>query len=93
MQQSEVPLQIQVRKATEFLDGPVFENVQKYPMRSKPRGLVLLITNINYKYSDEVPRSSAALDEQNLKELFQQMGFQVISHFDLTGQVRYFNIL
>ncbi|XP_076679375.1 death regulator Nedd2-like caspase [Andrena cerasifolii] len=86
MQQSEVPLQIQVRKATEFLDGPVYENVQKYPMRSKPRGLVLLITNINYTYSDELPRSSAALDEQNLKQLFQQMGFQVIPYLDLTGQ-------
>ncbi|XP_076242038.1 death regulator Nedd2-like caspase [Calliopsis andreniformis] len=86
MQLSEVPLQIQVRKATKFLDGPIYENVQRYPMRSKPRGLVLIITNICYKNSDDVPRSSAAHDEQNLRELFEQMGFRVISHINLTGQ-------
>lgn len=87
MQLSEVPLQIQVRKATEFLDGRIYENVQRYPMRSKPRGLVLIITNIHYKNSDEVPRSSAAHDKENLKQLFEQMGFSVIPYVDLTGQV------
>ncbi|XP_017788772.1 PREDICTED: caspase-6-like [Habropoda laboriosa] len=83
MQQSETPLKIQVRKATNFLDGPVYENVERYPMRRKPRGLVLIITNIHYKYYGQVHRSSAAHDESNLKELFEQMGFQVISYFDL----------
>ncbi|KZC10457.1 PREDICTED: caspase-3 [Dufourea novaeangliae] len=86
MQQSEVPLQIQVRKAIKFLDGPVYENVNRYPMRSNPRGLVLIVTNIQYKYSDGEPRSSAARDEENIKDLFNQMGFQVISYNDLTGE-------
>ncbi|XP_043258768.1 caspase-6-like isoform X1 [Colletes gigas] len=86
MQMSDKPLQIQVRKATKFLDGPVYEHVQRYPMRSKPRGLVLIITNIQYKYSNEKPRNSAAHDEVNLRNLFTQMGFIVISHFDLTGE-------
>nr|XP_031847606.1 caspase-3 isoform X2 [Nomia melanderi] len=84
MQLSEVPLQIKVRKATKFLDGPVYENVQRYPMRSKPRGLVLIVTNIHYKYSTQDPRYSAALDEKNVKHLFEQMGFQVIPYTDLT---------
>ncbi|XP_076180521.1 death regulator Nedd2-like caspase isoform X2 [Ptiloglossa arizonensis] len=86
MQLSDVPLQIQVRKATKFLDGPVYENIQTYPMRSKPRGLVLIITNIHYKYSSKVPRSSATHDAENLKQLFEQMGFKVISYLDLTGE-------
>ncbi|CAK9827133.1 Caspase Dronc [Anthophora retusa] len=86
MQQSEVPLKIQVRKASKFLDGPAYENVQRYPMRSKPRGLVLIITNIHYKYYDKKHRDSAVHDEANLKKLFEQMGFQVIPCPDLTGQ-------
>ncbi|XP_053995481.1 putative inactive caspase B [Hylaeus anthracinus] len=86
MQLSDVPLQVQVRKATKFLDGPVYKNVQRYPMRSKPRGLVLIITNINYKYPYEEPRSSAVHDEANLKNLFEQMGFEVTTCVDLTGQ-------
>ncbi|XP_078033623.1 death regulator Nedd2-like caspase isoform X2 [Augochlora pura] len=86
IQLSNIPLQIRVRKATEFLDGPVYENVERYPMRSKPHGLVLIITNIHYKYSHKEVRSSAAHDEQNIKHLFEEMGFQVISHFDLTKE-------
>ncbi|XP_076757715.1 death regulator Nedd2-like caspase [Xylocopa sonorina] len=84
MQESEEPLQIQVQKATKFLDGPAYTNIQKYPMRSNPRGLVLIITNIVYKDLD--PRKSAVHDESNLKELFKQMGFEVICHRNLTGQ-------
>ncbi|XP_076645401.1 death regulator Nedd2-like caspase [Halictus rubicundus] len=86
IQSSNIPLQIQVQKATEFLDGPVYENVERYPMRSKPRGLVLIITNIHYKYCYKEPRSSAAHDEENMKNLFEEMGFRVVSHFDLTKQ-------
>ncbi|XP_003704195.1 death regulator Nedd2-like caspase [Megachile rotundata] len=86
MQLSEVPLRIQVQRATKFLDGPVYENVHRYPMRSKPRGLVLIITNIRFEHPDYEPRCSAAHDRMNLEELFEQMGFQVISHCNLTGE-------
>ncbi|XP_046144715.1 caspase-1-like [Osmia bicornis bicornis] len=86
MQLSEVPLCIRVRKASKFLDGPEYENVQRYPMRSKPRGLVLIITNIHFKHPDIESRNSAVHDEQNLKRLFEQMGFQVITHLHLTGE-------
>lgn len=84
IQLAKEPLRIQVRKATQFLDGPAYENVQRYPMRSKPHGLVLLITNIKYTYMER-HRTSAKHDEANLTELFQQMGFRVISFRDLTG--------
>lgn len=56
-------------------------------MRSKPRGLVLIITNIDYKYPHKEPRNSAMYDELNLKQLFEQMGFYVYSYCNLTGQV------
>ncbi|XP_060823588.1 caspase-6 [Bombus pascuorum] len=82
----EEPLQILVQKATKFLDGPEYENVQTYPMRSKPRGLVLIITNIDYKHPDREDRNSAIYDESNLKQLFRQMGFEVFSYCNLTAQ-------
>lgn len=56
-------------------------------MRRNPRGLVLIITNIDYKHSGKEPRSSAKHDESNLKQLFDQMGFHVISYCNLTGEV------
>lgn len=87
MQISNQPLQIQVQKATEFLDEPTKDNIQKYPMRSSPRGLVLIINNIHFQFSNEKPRISAEHDEVNLQQLFEDMGFKVIVHRDLTTQV------
>ncbi|KAK1122018.1 hypothetical protein K0M31_009866 [Melipona bicolor] len=82
----EEPLQISVRKATSFLDVAAYENVQTYPMRSKPRGLALIITNIDYDRPDKEPRTSAIHDELNLMQLFDQMGFHVFSFCNLTAQ-------
>ncbi|XP_032683333.1 caspase Dronc [Odontomachus brunneus] len=88
IQQSDEPLKIKLRKATEFLDNCDSDIISRYPMRSNPRGLVLLITNIDYKWSkEEHSRLSAQHDEENLKELFEKMGFQVISKQNLTGKV------
>lgn len=85
VQRSTKPLKIKLYKATEFLDGPEYDVVQRYPMRSKPRGLVLIITNISY--NEEPSRISAEHDESNLKELFEQMGFEVVTKRNLTGRV------
>ncbi|EFN86183.1 Caspase-2, partial [Harpegnathos saltator] len=79
-------LKIDLHKATEFLDDGGNDIISRYPMRSNPRGLVLLITNIDYNLSKEKPRLSAQHDETNLKELFEQMGFKVIAKRDLTGK-------
>lgn len=56
-----------------------------YQMRSSPRGLVLIITII--EYSTEPVRSAGEHDENNLRELFEQMGFTTVCKRDLTGQV------
>lgn len=58
-------------------------------MRSKPRGLVLIIANIYY-YSSE-PRFSAQHDTNNLQTLFEEMGFKVVVYENLTGKV-YINL-
>ncbi|XP_014470769.1 PREDICTED: caspase-3-like [Dinoponera quadriceps] len=78
---SDEPLKIKLQKAVQFVDD---ENglISLYPMRSNPRGLVLLITNILY----EKPRLAAEHDENNLTELFQEMGFHVISKKNLKGK-------
>lgn len=54
-------------------------------MRSNPRGLVLIITNVKYIYTDDRP--SAIQDEQNLDKLFKDMGFKTIRHRDVTLNV------
>lgn len=84
---SDEPLTITLCKAKEFLDR-TSSAIQRYPMRSKPRGLVLIITNIYYNCPQEKPRLSAKHDEHNLKNLFEEMGFTVVTHQNLTGQVR-----
>lgn len=81
-----VPLEIKVKKAQIFKDEPeVDDDIERYPMRSSPRGLVLIITNIVYDMVDSRP--SAKYDEDNLKKLFEDMGFKVIAHSDLKGTV------
>ncbi|XP_014211578.1 caspase Dronc [Copidosoma floridanum] len=52
-------------------------------MRSEPRGLALIITNIAYEYY--VSRPSAKYDEDNLNILFTEMGFKTIVRRNLTG--------
>lgn len=83
---SDEPLTIKVRKATKFLDCE-YDVIERYPMRSKPRGLVLIITNIYYESSCEKHRFSAKHDKNNLKKLFEEMGFTVVTYGNLTGQV------
>lgn len=85
---SDEPLTIEVCKATKFLDCE-YDVIERYPMRSKPRGLVLIITNIYYESSYENPRFSAKHDNNNLKKLFEEMGFTVDTYQNLTGQVKY----
>ncbi|KYQ46999.1 Caspase Nc [Trachymyrmex zeteki] len=82
---SDEPLTIEVCKATKFLDCE-YDVIERYPMRSKPRGLVLIITNIYYESSYENPRFSAKHDNNNLKKLFEEMGFTVDTYQNLTGQ-------
>lgn len=86
IQNVEEPLSINVKKATKFRDRPVIKHIEVYPMRSNPRGIVLIIANSLYKIQKD-RRPSAKHDETNLKKLFEEMGFKVITYFDLTGAV------
>ncbi|KAL7300737.1 hypothetical protein TKK_0006715 [Trichogramma kaykai] len=79
------PLIINVKKATKFRDRPEINHLGVYPMRSNPRGLVLIIANNCYT-EEKDSRPSAEHDETNLRKLFTDMGFKVITHFDLTGE-------
>ncbi|EFN73736.1 Caspase Nc [Camponotus floridanus] len=81
---SDKPLTIKLCKATRFLDREYHDLIERYPMRSKPRGLVLIISNIDYKLEDK-PRFSATHDAVNLQKLFEEMGFKVIVHQNLNG--------
>lgn len=81
------PLQIKVRKAKEFSSGPSNSLIETYQMRSNPRGLVLIITNIDYDPNIQKPRKSAIHDKMNLEKLFKDMGFSVETHCNLTGKV------
>lgn len=70
---------IKVKKATKFQSGQGI-----YPMRSNPRGLVLIIVNENF--DNLPPRTAANKDRENLTWLFTDMGFEVISKKDLTSK-------
>ncbi|XP_034945234.1 caspase Dronc-like [Chelonus insularis] len=75
-----------VKKSTRFYDLNSNENpIGTYRMRSNPRGLVLLISLINYAPAN-LYRAAAELDDKNLKDLFKQMGFKVQSERNLTAE-------
>ncbi|KAK0175254.1 hypothetical protein PV327_009017 [Microctonus hyperodae] len=79
---AEGPVEVVVRKSEKFLDRVENQTIGRYPMRSKIRGLVLIITLIDYEGNSN--RTAAEHDERNLRELFQQMGFIVSSYKNLT---------
>lgn len=81
------PLIIRLCKATRFLDRE-YDVIERYPMRSKPRGLVLIISNIYYDSAEDEPRLSAEHDTKNLRQLFEEMGFKVVIYENLAGWVR-----
>ncbi|XP_029660256.1 caspase Dronc-like isoform X1 [Formica exsecta] len=85
---SDKPLTIRLRKATRFLDRNYdsCDIIARYPMRSKPRGLVLIIANIYYYSPEDKPRLSAQHDTNNLQTLFEEMGFKVVVYENLTGK-------
>ncbi|XP_051163975.1 caspase-6 [Leptopilina boulardi] len=71
------PLKIVVKKSKSFLDVPITgkKDLEKYIMRSKPRGLVLIVCITKYLFLDS--RESANHDRVNLRKLFEEMGFDV----------------
>ncbi|XP_015120393.1 caspase Dronc isoform X2 [Diachasma alloeum] len=80
----EAPVVVKVKKSTEFLDEIDNHILGRYPMRSNPRGLVLLITLMDYQKNKKV-RHAAEHDHHNLTQLFEQMGFEVIAKTNLSA--------
>lgn len=65
---------IKVKRAERFLDGFDFDQVERYPMRSRQRGSVLIVTCVQ---SDSVILDSFIQDKRNLEKLFLEMGFVI----------------
>ncbi|EFA10766.1 caspase Nc-like [Tribolium castaneum] len=66
-------LKIDVKYATKFCDTDDF----CYKTRSRNRGQVLIINNMVFETERHITRRGAEVDERNLKELFEKMGFYV----------------
>ncbi|XP_030843309.1 caspase-2 [Strongylocentrotus purpuratus] len=55
-----------------------------YKMKSRPRGMALIINNKNFNTMKE--RTGTDVDCRNLENVFKQLGFNLIVHNDLTGR-------
>ncbi|XP_064210715.1 caspase Dronc isoform X2 [Tribolium castaneum] len=80
---------IDVKFSTQFYDTERYNRTGFYSTRSKNRGYVLIINNINFAQSyDE--RHGAEADERNLRQLFEKMGLTVFCYRDLNAYDMYF---
>ena len=93
MQTTNDLLEVKVVRATEFRDRADIGvgDIARYPMRSNPRGIVIIVNNVNFENSSN--RTGSTVDEKNLNQLFTEMGFYVIVRRDLTGKVCSFKML
>ena len=55
-------------------------------MKSKPRGIALVINNKKFRTMKQ--RSGTDVDCRNLEHVFKQLGFNAVVHKDLKGKVR-----
>ncbi|XP_066998340.1 caspase-3 [Anabrus simplex] len=78
------PLIVSVRQATQRLDQCIKKDLPVYPMGSKPKGFFFMINNVEYVNGIEQFRKGAEVDEKNLKELFQGLGYKII-HYQNQG--------
>jgi len=86
---SMTPLKVKVKTGKKFHSDPRLI----YPMSSSPRGLALIINNIEFTIPEIYPfRKGAEVDSENLAELFTQLGFKVEKHLNL-GRTETFRVL
>lgn len=78
-----------VRHSTAF-HGNQANDISCYPMRSRNRGVALLVNIIHFQSRPGEPRNGAEVDKVNLVQLFRQMGFTVMYYEDLTAVVSCF---
>ncbi|XP_063965866.1 caspase-3-like [Lytechinus pictus] len=60
------------------------DNDNVYKMKSRPRGIALIINNKTFKTMKK--RSGTDVDSRNLQNVFKQLGFNVVVHNDLKGR-------
>ncbi|XP_030842855.1 caspase-7 [Strongylocentrotus purpuratus] len=60
------------------------DNDLVYRMKSRPRGIALIINNKNFKTMKK--RAGTDVDCRNLENVFKQLGFNVVVHKDLKGR-------
>ncbi|CAC5404575.1 CASP9 [Mytilus coruscus] len=56
-----------------------------YNITTDPRGIVLIINNINFVSNNE-NRHGAEIDQERLTEMFTNFGFEILVHIDKTAQ-------
>lgn len=59
---------------------------QSYSITTDPKGIVLIINNINFVSNNE-NRHGAEIDQERLTEMFSNFGFEIRFHIDKTAQV------
>lgn len=62
------------------------EGPDAYSCCTNPRGLVLILNNKSFKNSHHLTRLGSECDTINLENVFQQMGYQVQTRWDLSRQ-------
>lgn len=80
---------VDVKFSTQFYDTKEYNRTSFYSTRSKNRGYVLIINNINFSQGHD-ERHGAEADERNLRQLFEKMGLNVTSYTDLDAYDMYF---
>lgn len=61
------------------------EGLPSYKIATDPRGIVLVINNINFVSNNE-NRHGAEIDQERLTEMFTNFGFEILVHIDKTAQ-------
>lgn len=91
------PLLIKVKKSDSKEETQAKLNALKiYPMRAKPRGLVLIIDNEDFQQEVLPTRTGSLVDANNLDLLFGELGFRVtlrrnLGYHDMITEVQKFS--
>lgn len=88
---TELPIERFPQKETPFMDLQVRPAVQPsptghglYPSHSNPRGRVLILNNKSFEGDQYPSRRGSECDTVNLERLYDQMGYEVVSRYDLS---------
>ncbi|CAB3234798.1 unnamed protein product [Arctia plantaginis] len=78
--------EFKVIKSTRFMDHDGKSDLELYHTRSRDRGVLMVLSYINFQNNIEQIRAGVDVDCATLKHLFLEIGFEVISYPDLTKE-------